>query len=156
MLILTVSKLATNSGVTAPDDNILVYQANAAGHFLINSYDLPGISLMDTGFVWAFIRFDDPLSIVDIQPGDFDGDGDVDGADFISWQTNYPKYAGASPADGDADGDGDVDGGDFAIWQNNYPLTPGSGTPPVPEPQAALLALAGVIAMSQIRRQRLA
>ena len=52
---------------------------------------------------------------------DYDSDGDVDGVDFLIWQTGYPAASGATKADGDADGDGDVDGVDFFIWQSNYP-----------------------------------
>src|SRR5690606_33311456 len=53
--------------------------------------------------------------------GDFDGDGDVDGADFVVWQTNFPKSTGGTLATGDADADGDVDGADFVVWQTNFP-----------------------------------
>jgi hypothetical protein len=60
-------------------------------------------------------------------PGDFDGDGDVDGADFVVWQTNFPKASGATIVDGDADGDGDVDGADFVVWQTNFPYAPSPG-----------------------------
>ena len=54
-------------------------------------------------------------------PADFDGDGDVDGADFLKWQQGYPTASGATKADGDTDGDGDVDGQDFLVWQQWYP-----------------------------------
>ncbi|MCC7083591.1 MAG: hypothetical protein IT427_01130, partial [Pirellulales bacterium] len=37
-------------------------------------------------------------------PGDFDSDGDVDGADFVAWQTHFPTASGATLADGDSDG----------------------------------------------------
>jgi hypothetical protein len=60
-------------------------------------------------------------------PGDFDLDEDVDGADFVAWQTNFPKASGATLDQGDADGDGDVDGADFVVWQTNFPFSP---TPP--------------------------
>jgi ELWxxDGT repeat protein len=60
-------------------------------------------------------------------PGDFDTDGDVDGADFVAWQTNFPKPSGATFAQGDADGDGDVDGADFVVWQTNFPFSPSGG-----------------------------
>ncbi|MCC7084374.1 MAG: hypothetical protein IT427_05140, partial [Pirellulales bacterium] len=40
-------------------------------------------------------------------PGDFNGNGEVDGADFVAWQTHFPKASGALLSDGDADGDGD-------------------------------------------------
>jgi hypothetical protein len=77
--------------------------------------------------------------------GDFDSDGDVDGADFVAWQTHFPTASGATRADGDADGDGDVDGADFVVWQTNFPVTPGPGASPVPEPAGVALAcLAGV------------
>jgi hypothetical protein len=79
-------------------------------------------------------------------PGDFDGDGDVDGADFVAWQTNFPTATGATLAQGDADGDGDVDGADFVVWQTNFPFTPGPGATPVPEPYAWLMWLMGVFA----------
>jgi hypothetical protein len=72
-------------------------------------------------------------------PGDFDGDGDVDGADFVAWQTNFPTAAGATLGQGDADGDGDVDGADFVVWQTNFPFTPGQGASSVPEPDSILL-----------------
>jgi fibronectin-binding autotransporter adhesin len=74
-----------------------------------------------------------------IVPGDFDSDGDVDGADFVAWQTNFPKASFATLSQGDADSDGDVDGADFILWQTNFPSTPGPAT--VPEPSTLLLAL---------------
>jgi hypothetical protein len=77
--------------------------------------------------------------------GDFDSDGDVDGADFIAWQTNHPLESGATLAQGDADGDLDVDGADFAAWQNHFPTTPGPGFSPVPEPISIQMILIGVI-----------
>lgn len=74
--------------------------------------------------------------------GDFDGDGDVDGADFVAWQTNFPATGGASRASGDSDEDGDVDGADFAVWQTGFPGGVNNGLTPVPEPAAGLLLLA--------------
>jgi hypothetical protein len=87
-------------------------------------------------------------------PGDFDFDGDVDGADFVAWQTSFPKASGATLAKGDADGDGDVDGADFAIWQTNFPDTLGPGSSPVPEPGAWLLGSIGFVGAVLIRRTR--
>jgi hypothetical protein len=85
--------------------------------------------------------------------GDFDSDGDVDGADFVAWQTNFPKESGATLAQGDGDADGDVDGADFVVWQTNFPFTPTPGITPVPEPSAfALTALAAVTLIAVRRR----
>jgi hypothetical protein len=86
-------------------------------------------------------------------PGDFDSDGDVDGADFVAWQTNFPKASAALPTEGDADGDGDVDGADFVVWQTNFPFTPGPGTAPVPEPAAWILVGLAIPAIAFRRRK---
>jgi hypothetical protein len=63
---------------------------------------------------------------------DFDGDGDVDGDDFLDWQNGFPTPSGASNENGDADGDGDVDGDDFLIWQNEFPAPGSIGSTPEP------------------------
>jgi hypothetical protein len=87
-------------------------------------------------------------------PGDFDSDGDVDGADFVAWQTNFPKPNGATLAQGDADGDGDVDGADFVVWQTNFPFTPGPGAAPVPEPTSFCIAIASLALVGILRVRR--
>jgi hypothetical protein len=55
---------------------------------------------------------------------DFDGDGDIDGRDFLLWQRGYGKTITAVKEDGDADNNGDVDGGDLIVWQDQYGTTP--------------------------------
>jgi hypothetical protein len=77
-------------------------------------------------------------------PGDFDLDNDVDGADFVIWQTNFPKTSGGYLNVGDADNDGDVDGADFVVWQTNFPTSPPEGVSPVPEPASWSLILTAV------------
>jgi hypothetical protein len=76
-------------------------------------------------------------------PGDFNGDGASDGADFLAWQRNVGHASDALPQDGDADGDRDVDLADLAIWKAKFG---GAGATAaaiaVPEPaSAALLSL---------------
>jgi hypothetical protein len=88
-----------------------------------------------------------------VESGDFDGDGDVDGADFISWQTNYPTNSGATAAMGDANNDGDVDGADFAAWQTGF--TSGSpGSSPVPEPTTAISFATAIAALGVVAYRR--
>jgi hypothetical protein len=93
------------------------------------------------------------LSIVST-PGDFDADGDVDGADFVAWQTNFPKASGATLAQGDSDGDGDVDGADFVVWQTHFPYTTSPAASPVPEPEGVFMLSACALVMSLWRSCR--
>jgi hypothetical protein len=55
--------------------------------------------------------------------GDFDGDGQVDGHDFLTWQRGVGA-TGATPEQGDANGDGVIDGADLAVWQGQFGPTP--------------------------------
>lgn len=55
---------------------------------------------------------------------DFDVDGDVDGADFLSWQRGFGTPSGAVRATGDANNDGAVNGDDLGIWENMFAVTP--------------------------------
>ncbi|WP_172992032.1 autotransporter-associated beta strand repeat-containing protein [Lacipirellula parvula] len=90
------------------------------------------------------------------QPGtedaDFDNDGDVDGADFLTWQRNFGT-AGDN-AHGNANGDGTVDGLDLAVWRNQF----GAGSPAnvaasaIPEPASAALLLLAAGALAGARR----
>jgi hypothetical protein len=101
------------------------------------------------GQTWA-----DVAAIVSPQPsGDFDGDGDVDGADFIIWQTNHPAEDGHSLATGDADGDTDVDGADFVAWQDGFPSGSGPGATPIPEPGSLFLAIVGFLVLVECQRR---
>ena len=72
-------------------------------------------------------------------PGDFDVDGDVDGADFLVWQQELGTTTTAS---------------DLAEWTANFGM-PTSFSTAVPEPAAgALLMLAGLLlqGMRNVRR----
>jgi hypothetical protein len=48
---------------------------------------------------------------------DFNGDGQVGGADLAIWRNHFGMAAGADRSIGDADGDEAVDGDDFLLWQ---------------------------------------
>jgi hypothetical protein len=51
---------------------------------------------------------------------DFNGDGAVDGADFLAWQLGVGSTGGGQ-ASGDANSDGAVDGADLAVWTSQFP-----------------------------------
>jgi hypothetical protein len=98
---------------------------------LTGSFDvlLPGL---DEGLAWDVSAFGatGALSVIAdvVDTADFDGDGDVDGRDFLMWQR------GESPNLGSA--------ADLALWQVQYG-NPGelSNAVAVPEPLTALMAL---------------
>ena len=92
----------------------------------------------------------------DGQPGDFDGDEDVDGADFLAWQ----QTLGSSVAPGtgaDADGDGTIDGDDLGVWRSNFGETASiaasqAAVAAVPEPAVLSLLAVGLLALGSLRR----
>ena len=53
------------------------------------------------------------------KPGDANGDGKVDGQDYLIWLFNYGKSV-TGPANGDFNNSGKVDGADYLIWIANY------------------------------------
>ncbi|MEN1678657.1 MAG: hypothetical protein AAGJ46_03640 [Planctomycetota bacterium] len=76
-------------------------------------------------------------------PGDYNGDGAVDAADFTVWRDNLgTAFAGA-----DGNSDGIVNTADYQVWRNNLGRRAGAATAAVaaPEPSAAaVLTLAAV------------
>lgn len=87
--------------------------------------------------------------------GDFDGDLDVDGRDFLIWQRGQGITFGAQVSQGDANLDGIVDGRDLQRVLTNYGWSTGnlSGSViTVPEPST--LSLAGMIVCFASFRRR--
>jgi hypothetical protein len=69
-------------------------------------------------------------------PGDYNGDGTVDAADYVVW-----RKTGDSPVD-------------YNTWRANFGQTAGSGTgigltfiAAVPEPSALIVLLTGILAL---------
>lgn len=87
-----------------------------------------------------------------IGPGDVDGDGDTDLADYAIIKTNFFLATGATRSQGDLTGDGRVLLDDFALWKNNAaPSLVALVT--VPEP-GTLALVATVGAMGCLRRRK--
>lgn len=84
---------------------------------------------------------------------DFNGDGAVDGNDFLIWQSKFGA-TGTTQPNGDANGDGDVTAADLDVWKTQFGAAPsGSAIAAVPEPAAGLL-LASAAAGLWGRRRR--
>jgi ELWxxDGT repeat protein len=52
--------------------------------------------------------------------GDFDADGDADGADFLAWQRALGSIAAPPGSGADGDASGTVDAGDLEAWQSAF------------------------------------
>jgi hypothetical protein len=90
-----------------------------------------------------------------VADADFDNDGDVDGADFLTWQRGVG--VGTTNAAGDADGNGSVNGADLAIWKSNFGPDATVAIASIPEPSAVclgMLAAAAVLVGGKPRRSR--
>ncbi|TWT72835.1 Autotransporter-associated beta strand repeat protein [Posidoniimonas polymericola] len=77
-------------------------------------------------------------------PGDFNGDGVVNAADYTVWRDN--QGAGDEESlNGNGDGMNGVDQADYLVWRNNYGATSivGAGSQAVPEPTALILLAIG-------------
>lgn len=128
-------------GLTAP-------QGNLGGDGLGGSTgDLSGVDFDFFLFGDQFFEITVPALTL---PGDGNGDGTVDGLDYLLWAGAFgtvPTDPPGSPANGDYNDDGAVDGLDYLVWAGNFGASLSSA---VPEPSSfalAALAVAGLLGM---------
>ncbi|MCA9188625.1 MAG: hypothetical protein R3E01_12365 [Pirellulaceae bacterium] len=125
----TESGVGHLDGLLATNDSLFVADISPAGAI--------GASNRNSGVIYQL----QAIGPTAADP-DFNGDGFVDGADFLIWQSNFGTTTGASVMSGDADSDGDVDDDDFDYWRTA--LNAGNvvgNNHSVPEPNVLLVAL---------------
>jgi len=86
-----------------------------------------------------------------VEDADFDQDGDVDGADFLTWQRGFGADSGGTLATGDANGDGVINNGDFDIWKGQFGESTVAAA--IPEPSSVLLLLSSFATVVAWRRR---
>lgn len=101
------------------------------------------------GFRWAHGDYDRSVMIESLKfeildtpendPGDFNGDGLVDGADFLKWQRGESTNG--------------LSAGDLQEWKDNFVLGASPAATPIPEPASAGILAVGAAALL-VARQR--
>lgn len=121
--------LAENGGPTKTHTLLLASQAIDAGDLaaLPGNGTVPTSDQRGAAFVRVYNGGGGAIARIDIGAyevqaagivADFDGDLDVDGADFLVWQRGLGSSGPAATKNlGNADGDDDVDGADLAAWK---------------------------------------
>ncbi len=112
----------------------------------------PGPLTAATQVVFDNLMLDASPAGSPLTDADFDGDGDVDGADFLIWQRGVGS--GTSQSQGDANFSGAVDGVDLGIWKTEFG-TPQSlvATTAIPEPASCALSLVALVGAAATRRR---
>jgi|GEM_PF-2063854 len=114
---LASATVTINAGnpTTAPGDRLNL-DLSTAQNYAINGTSASGNVTSTNLKTLSYTGFETgPVTV----SGDFDGDGVVNGRDFLAWQRGFGMPA-PNAANGDADDDQDVDGNDLIVWQNQY------------------------------------
>ena len=105
---------AMNSEQEVRDSSSSAYYINPSGNVFVKAVVSPGLTSDLVIVQQDSVPVNPPLP-----SGDFNGDGDVDGHDFLTGQRGFNKPL-AFEIDGDADGDFDVDSTDLGTWENQF------------------------------------
>ena len=137
-------------------DDFLILTASDGVAGTFSSTLLPAL---DFGLKWDvdYSPFAVTLSVIEAT-ADANGDGVVDGADFLVIQQELGAIA---PSPGDVTGNGVVDGGDFDLWRLQYGQVVGGAVAsamaavrPAPEPAAGAMAVVMSLALAASRSRR--
>ena len=94
------------------------------------------------------------VNIAVFLPGDYNGNGTVDAADYTVWRNSLGQSGSGLAADGD--GNRIIDAADYVLWKTNFGQTASSGSAailPAPEPRTMLLWSAVVLSAGLVRRR---
>lgn len=160
-LLMRVDDGDGNTQTTPPAGVYMVsLQARSVGFetsdpfFFVHRSSTISDAARDLAAAWADANYD--ALIRGPSFGDYNGDGNVDGTDFLVWQRTFGNTGDSLAADGN--GDGVVDAYDLTIWRETFgqaaQLSSVSATAyAVPEPTAALLAFMAASVGFFVRRQ---
>ena len=122
---------------------------------LSDSFDCNGDDVLNAGdlaCVSSVLERDIVLDALGSQPGDLDGNGAIDFADFLIVSTNYGADD-ATYVEGNVDLDGGVGFADFLILSENLTVAATSEAVPEPSEFVKLLLISGVLIVHGSRRR---
>ena len=133
----------------------------SGGGWAFSMVGAAGRSLVDGAWdSWAFSPTFRPTAFAAnaapaAPPADFNSDGVVDGADFLTWQRGVGLETSVVRAQGDATGDGVANAADLAAWQAQFRAAHtspvGAG---VPEPHSFTTCASAMFVLINLFRQR--
>jgi hypothetical protein len=116
-----------------------------------------GLTAVQDGFGYYdnfFLELTEPT----FDNADFNEDGTIDAADYVTWQKHFGAFGGDLHQQGDANEDGVVDDLDYDEWAATFGDTPGAGAGggggAVPEPTTVAMLMLGLAALVGRRRGR--
>ncbi|MEM1447234.1 MAG: dockerin type I domain-containing protein, partial [Planctomycetota bacterium] len=154
--------LVADIAVEDPDTGESLTLAGILGmNFLLPSFEIGTLSANEGAF--DFLSFDHPSGVLSLTfnpdvvtlPGDYNGDGTVNAADYTVWANNFGSIANL---EADGNGNGVIDAADYTVWADNFGDTLGPAAGQVqtltnlPEP-GTIVVMAGV-ACTLLRRMR--
>ena len=126
--------------------------SSLAGTF--SAIQLPSLA---SGLVWNTSQLYTSGTLSINLPGDYNGNGIVDAADYTVWRDSLGSTTKLA-ADGDANGI--VDASDYFVWTSNFGKSAGSGvgsgsvsSAGVPEPQTVYFLAIGLLFLAAVRRR---
>ncbi|MBI3980978.1 hypothetical protein HY345_03180 [Candidatus Microgenomates bacterium] len=125
---LSVSGLPAGTyGITYTDNNVwnqsLLDKTISAGNSIDVNLNVTGVMTIYQKNKISGTVSPSPTATptMSFKPGDANGDGKVDGIDYVIWLNHYNQFTNRGRMDGDFNNppDGKVDGLDYVIWINN-------------------------------------
>ncbi len=158
-LVLTLDDNDGNPGTTpAAGIYMIAWQARSAGFepsepfLFVHRTSSFSTAALDLAVDWATANYD--MLSSPVLKGDFDGDADVDGADFLTWQRTLGSAAVPPGMGADGNVNGVVDGLDLLVWREGFgapPMAPALAS--VPEPTSRSVAGIVVVALIAVMRK---
>ena len=152
--------LSADIVLNLPSVLLSTQEGNYPGTFTVTGttfeVNVHGTQNLDTIFGQQDVELEWDFQGQTLITADFDGDQDVDGDDFLSWQRGFGTTS-ATLADGDANVDTVVNGKDLIVWEAQYGASaaPLIAAAAVPEPESCVLLLPALaVVLGSLHRSR--